>query len=514
MHTENPVLPGFHPDPTVCRVGETFYLATSSFEFVPGVPLYRSDTLVDWEPIGHVLTRDSQLDTRDARSSGAIFAPTLRHRDGTVYLTTTDTSGGGHFVVTADDPAGEWSDPVFVDAPGIDPDLFWDGDTPYFTYFTGDPDRGIEQAEIDLDTGALGEPRTIWTGLDDPYAEAPHLYERDGTYYLVVAEGGTHTGHSVVVARSDDPTGPFEPAPENPILTHRTRFQYDVHAVGHADLVTDADGNWWLVCLGIRPHSGFPGWHHLGRETFLAPVTWDDGWPVVPGGELPGELPADLPESHELPGGHDAPGNHDPHGDAPVGDRSPVRHTDTDFADGRGVEWFWRRTPDRDRYAFTDDGLVLSGGPETLSEQGTTGIYRRQTDFDCRVRADLDFDPAPGDEAGIALVMDEQHHYSVGVVGGEREAVVRLRIGDAAEVTARTQVGEHVTLGIDAETERYRFLVDGKELADARSKYLATEVAGGFTGVVVGPYATGNGEAADSSALFERFVYEPVERGA
>jgi len=512
VNPENPVLPGFHPDPTICRAGETFYLATSSFEFVPGVPLYRSDNLVDWEPVGHALTRESQLDTREARASGGIFAPTLRHRDGRFYLTTTDTSGGGHFVVTADDPAdsgdewnestGGWSDPVYVDAPGIDPDLFWDGDTCYFTYYSTDTERGIEQAEIDLETGELGEPRTIWTGLDDPHAEAPHIYERDGTYYLVVAEGGTHRGHSVVVARSDDPTGPFEPAPENPILTHRTDQQRAVHAAGHADLVTDADGNWWLVCLGFRPRGGFPGWHHLGRETFLAPVTWDDGWPVVAGGELPDELPSDLPGS--------APDDGTAEGGA-----SAIRRTETDFADGRGVEWLWRRTPDRDRYAFTDDGLVLRGGPETLDERGTTGLYRRQTDFECRVRADLRFDPAPSDEAGVALVMDEQHHYALGVVGGDRrEAVVRLRIGDATDEVARRPVEESVTLGIDAEAERYRFHVDGDELAAARAKYLSTEVAGGFTGVVVGPYATGNGEVAASPARIERFVYEPIDRGA
>jgi len=503
MTATNPVVPGFHPDPTVCRVGETFYLAASSFEFVPGLPLFRSENLVDWEPIGHALTRESQLDTRDARASGAIFAPTLRHHEGTYYLTTTDTSGIGNFVISADDPAGEWSDPVPVDVPGIDPDLFWDGDTCYYTYFTGDTERCIEQTTLDLGTGEIGDQRTIWTGLDDPHAEAPHLYEREGTYYLVVAEGGTHTGHSVVVARADDPTGPFEPAPENPMLTHRTMFQYDVHATGHADFVTDGEGNWWLVCLGNRPRGGFPGWHHLGRETFLAPVAWEEGWPVVAGGDIPRDLPGDLPDSHDLPGS----GFSD--------DATAIRHTDTDFADGRGVEWIWRRTPDRDRYEFTDDGLVLRGGPETLSEAGATGLYRRQTDFDCRVRADLEFDPAPGGEAGVALVMDEEHHYALGVVGGdEREAVVRLRIGDATEVVARRPVDERATLEIDAEAERYRFLVDGEELADARPKYLSTEVAGGFTGVVVGPYATGNGGAADAPARVERFVYEPRDGGA
>ncbi|QLH81876.1 glycoside hydrolase family 43 protein [Halosimplex pelagicum] len=502
----NPVLPGFHPDPSVCRVDDAFYLTTSSFEYVPGLPIYRSENLVDWEPIGHALTRESQLDTRDARASGGIFAPTLREHEGTFYLTSTNTNGGGHFVVTADDPAGEWSDPVSVDAPGIDPDLFFEGDTAYFTYFTTDTDRGIEQAEIDLETGELGDRYTVWTGHEDPHAEAPHVYERDGSYYLVAAEGGTHTGHSVMVGRGDDPTGPFEPHPENPILTHRDDFYRDVHAAGHADFVTDADGNWWLVCLGIRPRGGFPGWHHLGRETFLAPVSWADGWPVVAGEEIPTEI-----DGAALPG-DTAPANADP---------SPVEHTDTDFSGGRSHEWLYRRTPDRDRYAFTDDGLVLRGGPETLDEPGTTLLCRRQTNFDCRIRADLAFDPDPGEEAGLALVMDEQHHYEVGVVGGGTEggakgeptAVVRLTIGDATDVLAREPVDERVTLGVDAAAESYEFRVDGEVVADARPKYLATEVAGGFTGVVVGPYAVADGEPAEATpARVERFVYEPVDR--
>ena len=509
----NPVLPGFHPDPSVCRVGETFYLATSSFEYFPGLPLYRSDTLVDWEPVGHALTRESQLDTREARISGGIFAPTLRHHDGTFYLTSTDTSGDGHFVVTADDPAGQWSDPVSVDAPGIDPDLFFEGDTCYFTYFTTDTDRGIEQAEIDLETGELSDQRTVWSGYEDPHAEAPHLYERAGTYYLVVAEGGTHTGHSVMVGRSDDPTGPFEPHPDNPILTHREDFYHDVRATGHADLVTDADGNWWLVCLGVRPQGGFPGWHHLGRETFLAPVRWEEGWPVVEGGALPAEI-----DAAALPGDGGAAGA----GESASPD--PVEYTDTDFSDGRPHEFCYRRTPQRDRYEFTADGLVLRGGPETLDERGTTLLARRQTNVDCRVRADLGFDPDPGEEAGLALVMDEDHHYEVGVARGDggdtdrgddrtAEAVVRLTIGDATDVLAREAVGESVTLGVDAAAETYEFRVDGESVAEARPKYLSTEVAGGFTGVMVGPYAVaGDGPADATPARVERFRYEPAER--
>lgn len=492
MRYENPVLPGFHPDPTICRTDDAFYLATSTFEYVPGVPLYRSQNLADWEPIGHVLTRESQLPLEGAQSSGGIFAPTLRSHEGTFYLVTTNVSADGHFFVTADDPTGEWSDPTWVDAPGIDPDLFWDEGSCYFTYHDEDPENPIRQAELDVETGELGEPSTIWTGFRDDYAEAPHIYERDGSYYLILAEGGTHAGHMVVAARSDDPTGPYEAYPDNPILTHWGRPRHEIRAVGHADLVRDGKGNWWLVCLGIRQHGPWPRFHHLGRETFLAPVTWEDGWPVVDGGEpLATQMDGPLPgERREVP--------------------TSIERTDTTFAEGLGVEWQFRRQPDRDRYETGDSGLRLRGGPERLDEPGATFLGRRQTAFDCRAEATLAFDPAPGEEAGLALVADEDHHYQVGVTrrGDRREAVVRLRIGDAEDVVARTPAGQRTDLAVDADTETYRFLVDGEEVASASTRYLSTEVAAGFTGVVLGPYATGRGTTREADAVVERFVYE------
>jgi len=489
---ENPVLPGFHPDPTICRTDGTFYLATSSFAYAPGVPLYRSENLADWEPIGHALTRESQLPLEGARSSMGIFAPTLRHHDGTFYLVTTNVTEGGHFFVTADDPEGEWSDPTWVDAPGIDPDLFFDEGTCYFSYHADDPEAPIQQAELDVETGELGEPHTIWTGYRDPYAEAPHVYERDGTYYLLVAEGGTHAGHMVVAARADDPTGPYEAHPDNPVLTHWGRPRDEIRATGHADLVADGTGQWWLVCLGIRQHSMWPRYHHLGRETFLAPVSWEDGWPVVNDGEpLETEMEAPLPGERRT-------------------EPTAFDRTETTFDDDLGVEWQFRRNPDRDRYETGPEGLTLQGGPETLDEPGGTFVARRQTAFDCHAEATLAFDPTEGEEAGLAVFANERHHYQVGVArrDGRREALLRLRIGDATEVVGRTPVGSRVDLAIDAETESYRFLVDGEELGAASTRYVSTEVADGFVGVMLGPYATGRGRTCEEPAVVERFVYE------
>jgi len=492
MRYENPILPGFHPDPTVCQVDGTFYLATSSFEYFPGVPLYRSENLVDWEPIGHALTRDSQLALRNVDPSGGIFAPTLRHHDGIFYLVTTNVSGDGHFFVTAEDPTGEWSDPTWVDAPGFDPDLFFEGDTCYFTYHDEDTENPVRQAELDVETGELGDPRTIWTGFRDPYVEAPHIYERDGTYHLILAEGGTHAGHMVVTARADDPTGPYEGCPDNPVLTHWGRPRDDVRAVGHADLVQDETGAWWLVCLGIRQRGPWPRYHHLGRETFLAPVSWEDGWPVVnDGNPIQAEMRASIPgESRAEP--------------------DPVEHTETEFTDGLGTEWQFRRNPDRERYRTGTDGLRLRGGPETLDEPGATFVGRRQTAFDCRAELSLSFDPVDGDEAGLAVVANERHHYQLGVTrrNGRREAIVRLRIGDATDVVGRTPVGASTDLAVVADTEEFRFRVDDEELASAATRYLSTEVATGFTGVFLGPYATGHGTTCEADAVVDRFVYE------
>ena len=281
----NPVIPGFHPDPSVVRVGDDFYLVTSSFEFFPGVPIFTSRDLVHWRQLGHVLTRESQLPLQKARPSGGIYAPTLRYHDGTFYMITTNVDGGGNFLVTAKDPAGPWSEPVWLpDFGGIDPSLFFDDDgTVYLTgQGSGSPGqpRGIYQTTLDVKTGKLlGPLRLVWDRTGTRYPEGPHLYKIRGRYYLMIAEGGTEYGHMVTIARSDSPWGPFEACPRNPILTHRqTENDMPVQGTGHADLVEAADGSWWMVFLAFRPVSGY--WHHLGRETFLAPVTWDaDGWP-------------------------------------------------------------------------------------------------------------------------------------------------------------------------------------------------------------------------------------------
>jgi len=509
MDYANPVLPGCHPDPTVCRAGEDYYLATSTFEYFPGVPLYHSENLADWEPVGHALTRDEQLPLDDVDASEGIFAPTLRHHEGTFYLVTTNVAAGGHFVVRAEDPRGEWSDPVWIDAPGYDPDLFWDDGQVYVTYANDDT---IRQTTVDLETGETGETgdaATIWEGLDDAFTEAPHLYEVEGTYYLLAAEGGTHGQHMVSVARSDDPTGPFEDHPDNPIFSHRSRVMQPIAATGHGDLVQAHDGSWWLTFLGIRQQGEHVPYHQLGRETFLAPVTWETGWPVVNGGDVV-ELAMSVDDTDlEATGDRAWTRTVDPFADA------------TDTAD-LGPEWNYRRNPDRERYRIEGDALVLSGGPDTLEDPHATFVGRRQQHHDSRATCRLSFDPDPGEEAGLTALMNEDHHYDVVVVEreGERRALARLRIGPSTEEVAEVSLPDGpVTLSIEASPRSYDLFAgptDGAPastttLATADARYLSTEVATGFTGVYFGLYATGDGNDCESAARFTDFEYGPME---
>lgn len=281
---EQPVIPGFYPDPSICRVGDDYYLATSSFEYFPGVPIWHSRDLVAWEQIGHALTRRTQFRAGAGSQSGGVYAPTLRHHDGTFWLVTTNVNDfeAGQVLVRTTDPAGPWSDPVFIsDALGIDPDLCWDGGVCFLTWRTMDPaaEHGILQAQVDLDTGALGPIYPVWQGSGLFAPEGPHLYRIGEHWYMLLAEGGTERGHVVTAARAPHPWGPFEPCPWNPILTHRSSG-HPVQSTGHADLVQTAEGEWAAVYLGTRPRGFTPGFHVLGRESFLAGIAWRDGWPV------------------------------------------------------------------------------------------------------------------------------------------------------------------------------------------------------------------------------------------
>lgn len=484
----NPVIPGFHPDPSVCRVGEEYFLAVSSFTYFPGVPIFQSANLVDWAHLGNALDRPSQLDLGGTELTGSlgVFAPTLRHHDGRFWLITTIyrvPGGPDNFFVTATDPAGPWSEPTRVPIAGIDPDLAWDDEGNCWVHYSRGP-AGIERCRIDTATGEILEgPEPIWSGTGLQYPEAPHLFERDGTWYLLIAEGGTERGHAVSIARGASPVGPWEGCPANPILSHRSTDR-PIQNTGHADFIEAADGSWWMVLLATRPRGGSPMYHVLGRETFLAPVEWVDGWPVV--------QPVELEVGHR-----------------PV---RPIEASSPDWCDDFNSPalrpgWLAVRQPPQQISSLDMRAghLTLRGGSATLDESAPTFVGWRQQHERCEVRTLVD--AGESSEAGLAVRMDERAHYEVAVVGDRLLAKARIGplssvVGEAArpgrtvELFVKTLDGgfgppDLVALGYrdEAREEHVLATLDGR--------YLSTEVAGGMLGRVIGMYAIGGDAAFD-----------------
>jgi beta-xylosidase len=488
----NPVIPGFHPDPSVCRVGDTYYLVTSSFTYFPGIPIFRSTDLVSWEQIGNVLDRTSQLDLEHTTRWGSfgVCAPTVRFHDDRFWLivAVTTEEGAPNYFVTADDPAGPWSDPVYVDLPGIDPDLSWDSDGTCWVHWAG---THITRVPIDDRTGRfLAEPQITWSGTGMAYPEAPHLFERKGVWYLLIAEGGTERGHCVSIARAPSPTGPWEANPKNPILSHRGTAG-PIQNTGHADLVEAVDGAWWLVALGVRPRGSTPGYHALGRETFLAPVEWIDDWPVV------GALDLHVPRR-------------------PPGARIAVSNSGRDDFDGGALDprWVALRRPPSD-FASLDlrpGWLTLQGDSQSLDDPFPAYVGRRQQHHRCQASALVE--ALPDAEAGVAIYMDERSHYEIGLSGDR--VIARARIGPLSSIVgeaprpagAQVLVVETTPEGMGGDVVRLGCAKEGGEItvfAELDGRYLSTEVASGFVGRTIGMYTIGG------VAAFDWFDYQILD---
>ncbi|MCL6460125.1 MAG: glycoside hydrolase family 43 protein [Gorillibacterium sp.] len=500
----NPVLPGFYPDPSVIRVGSDFYLVCSSFEYFPGVPIFHSRNLVEWEQIGHILSRPSQLNTTDRKSSEGIYAPTLRYHDGIFYMITTDVGGIGNFYVTAEKPAGPWSDPIIVPFGNIDPSLFFDDDGRVYvtTQFGWGEESHVIQYEIDILTGqALSEPLRIWDGDEGPWVEGPHLYKIQGQYYLMTASGGTASEHREIIARSTTPYGPFEDCPY-PILTHRG-IKHPIQNTGHVDLIEDTNGDWWALFLGVRLVGS--GYSVLGRETFLAPVKWTaDGWPLIDNNEAAVGLQMTVPR---LPA-------------VLAGNRQLVNERDEFDASELAPYWVFLRNPVAGSWSLTDrpGWLQLKGLGSSLNDAAPVAFLgRRQQQVDEQWLTLLDFEPLHvGDEAGLTVRMNESAHYELAVTrqqaSGGRQVFVRATIEGHSVIEATVELIKEgiVHLKITSNEQEYAFFysVDGYdwvEILCLRAYPLSVEAAGGFTGLLVGMYATGNGKASLSAAHFDWF---------
>lgn len=505
MRYKNPIISGFHPDPSIIRKGEDYYLVTSSFEYFPGLPVFHSKDLVNWEQISHCITRNEQLTLcKDEPNSMGLYAPTLRYYEGKYYVICTNVVygreaahvQGGNFIVKTDNPAGEWSDPVWVDTQGIDPSLFWDEDGR--AYITG-AHNGIYLCEINPDTGELlGELQYIWYGSGGSNPEGPHIYKKDGWYYLLISEGGTEYCHMLTMARSRQITGPYESYEKNPVLTNRS-LNTPIKAVGHGDLVQDENGNWWAVCLGIRP-LGYPFRHNLGRETMLVPVTWKEGaWPEFgEHGMLPEEMETDkITTSQDVFKGikHDA------------------------FNQGAlSLDWNTIYNPVPEIISLSKNGLTLFGNENGLSSTDSVAwIGRRQEHIDCAARTQLHFQRKQnGEAAGITIYMNNRHHYEVALtqIDDKGYIIFSRRIGSLWRVEKQIPYGkDDVILELHCSREYYSFWYGKTKdelnfLGKGETDYLTTEVGGTFTGNYIGLYATGNGNKCKEGAIFKWFEYQ------
>lgn len=492
MIYNNPVIKGFYPDPSVCRVEDNFYLVCSSMQYFPGVPIFESKDLINWNQIGHCLTRKSQIQLDKVNSSGGVFAPTIRHHKERFYMTTTNDTTHQNFYVWTDNIYEEWSEPICIDQGGIDPSLFFDNGKTFFMS-NGAEDNGVNgvvQCEIDIETGRKLSPSiTVWLGTGGRFLEAPHMYKIEGRYYLVAAEGGTEFGHMVTYARGDSPYGPFEAYPQNPVLTNRNLGEYGIQGVGHGDLIQDGKGNWWLLHLGFRQTGRWIRYHHLGREVFLTPVSFDeDGW-------FTAGFHSTTTKSFEM----------DRIDNISQEDKKLYTFENTQWE----IDWCYLRQPHYENYQLEANKLKLKGTEINLDmADSPTFIGLRQKDFNAEISCEVCI---PDGEAGITLYMDENQHYDLALRKNEDgyEVIKRLSIGDIKSIESTVKLNDtnHVLLIIQASNNWYHFSIEIDnqqiDLGKAQTRYLSSEVAGGFTGVIIGLYS--QGESCGNYAEFTNF---------
>ncbi len=502
----NPILAGFYPDPSITRVGEHYYLINSTFAYFPAIPVFESRDLVHWTQIGNVVERADQLDYDGLGVSRGMFAASIRHHDGRFYVVGTSVDSGGNFIASAESASGPWSALTWLPSiDGIDPSLFFDTDGSAYLLNNGPPEgtplyeghRAIWMQRFDIATNQPTGPRKVLLngGVDlaskPIWIEGPHLYQRDGWYYLSCAEGGTGPQHSQVVLRSRNVWGPYAPSPQNPILTQRDLPAERAHPVsnaGHADFVEAPDGQWWAVFLASRPYSGER--YNTGRETFLLPVQWRDGWPSI----LPAGTP--IPSIANAPAGAKAPV-----------DQAPLSGNFTWHDDFTAAtlqrEWLSLRVPKR---AVADTQarvgwLTLHATAQGLEGSGTPAfVARRQQHTRFHASTALAVPTQAGVQAGLAAFQNANAWYALGVRrdGAAVEVFVDKRDGATTTTLARTRIPATTTqlrLQISGDGGAYSFDYDATGAGwqslrrDDDAGMLSTAQAGGFVGSMIGPFA-------------------------
>lgn len=489
----NPILPGCYPDASICRRGEDYYLVNSSFGYWPGIPVFRSTDLVNWTQLGHVIERPAQLDLDGYDLSDGVWAPTIREDNDVFYVIVSiarHRQGERMLLFRTTDPAEGWGDPVELAGEGIDPSLFFENGRAWVTacrdaHSPADGPAEIWLRELDLNTLELvGATTVIWRGFArDVWVEAPHLYRGAHGYHLLCAEGGTERNHAVTAAFAERIEGPYRSDPRNPLLTHRhLGAEHPVQNVGHADLVDTPGGDTWAVVLATRPENGH---HLLGRETHLVPVGWDDAGPVFAPGS--GRVPDTVTIDGIVP--------------------RPARPTVDDF-DGAALDpaWVSLRAPLAKRARTRADGsagLRLRGaGP--LAQSGGTPSFLGQRIRDRSFASEAEMTRLDSNAAaGLALVQNERHFVTALLAHDEHGLVLSVRslCGDRELEHARRHVGAAVRITFVIEALTLVVLVDGAEVAQLSIEFLSTETAGGFIGVLVGPYVESDGGSAEFRSM-------------
>ncbi len=498
------ILPGFYPDPSIVRVEDDYYMVHSTFAYFPGIPIFHSKDLVNWEQIGNVIHRPSQFNPDSIGISRGVFAPTIEYHDGVFYVLNTFVDAGGNYMVTATNPAGPWSDPIFLDrVGGIDPSIFFDDDGKVYILNNdapeGEPEypghRAVWIREYDIvNNRSISESKVLINGGVDfstkpIWIEGPHMMKIDGQYYLHSAEGGTSVNHSQVVLKGSHPLGPFTPFPGNPILTQRdipVDREFPVEYTGHADMVETKFGEWWAIFLGVRPYDGRN--FNTGRETFLLPVAWEDGWPIIlkPGQEVPLKLKKPNLDEYRT------------ENSLASGNFGYIE----EFDDELGLDWLFVRVPKEKWYQLSNGRLSVTPRSDSISGLGQPSyVAKRQQHAYAQFQTEMHYTPEHvGDEAGMVAFQNRDHYIFFGLhktSEPSQKLILRaVRGGEVQSYSAIEYSAQEIELKMEAEGGRYSFYYRSDHNQDwlllegqVDATLLSTEVAGGFVGAVVGPYA-------------------------
>ena len=475
----NPIIRGFNPDPSIAFDGERYIIAVSTFEYYPGIALYTSEDLPDWRYETSVMTDANGFSLEGVKNSSGLYAATIRFHNGRYYMVTTNKNGLGNFVSHSESLSGPWSKPFPIYPEGIDPSLCFLKNGRCF--YTQNGKGGIYGAFINPDNGILEEPlRKISPGLSGYATEAPHIYEKDGLYYLIFAEGGTEYGHHEIAGRAEDIYGPYE-LRQKPILSHTERKNHEIQATGHADLIEMEDGSWIAVFLGIRM-PGRPLLHNLGRETFMAEVSWIDGWPVIGNdGKVEIEEPSAIETSTE----------------------KPVYFS---FADDIDSSPLLRvRSRGKELYERGNGSLVIHSRDSLSKEKGEPALLLlRQTEFETVFSSELRTDSSLTGKAGVTAFYNSDYHADLYLEwrAGKLHAVFRRKIHDLECIVSDSEMEAKPAVRLEIRTDRewYIFYADGKEMGRASIASFATEgtMYMTFTGTLLGIFAE------DGDGCFEK----------